>query len=179
VLRKFVALGGMAVVIAIVFVVGDAPSAGACSCTTAKPVMSTFVGRVTSQNGDAFSFVDVVTKSGDNVSDPVIVNIRAGRKPDANGVRMITSCDVAGDQPLIGGVYEVTIDPRFPNVGTCAGSFSLVAAPPAEMTNVAASPDPISESSDSRRPTVAIVLGVALLAIAGGMVFHERRQRTT
>lgn len=141
--------------------------------------MSTFVGRVASKNGDAFSFVDVVTKSGDNVSDPVVVNILAGRKPDKNGVRMMTSCDVAGDQPLVGGVYEVTIDPRFRNVGTCSGSFSLVAAPPAEMTNVASSPDPDSQSSDGRRPTVAIVLGAALLAIAAGMVLHERRQRAT
>ena len=136
--------------------------------------MSTFVGRVASVNGDRFSFVDVVTKTGDNVSNPVVVNILAGRKPDAKGVRMMTSCDVAGNQPLVGGVYQVTVNPLNPQVGTCGGSFSLVEAPPAGAPTVA---DSSESSSKGSRPTVAIILGGVLLAIAAGMAIQGRKQR--
>jgi hypothetical protein len=172
----------MTIVLLTVFFIADAPSAGACSCTTNKPVMSTFVGRVASVNGDSFSFVDVVTTSGDAVSNPVVVNILARRKPDAKGVRTTTSCDVGGDQPLVGGVYRVTVDPLRPSVGTCGGSFSLVEAPPATAatvpglatTNVAGS----SDSQSSSRPTVAIILGGVLLVIAAGMAIQGRRKPT-
>jgi hypothetical protein len=178
VLRKLLAFAAMTIVLATVFVIGDAPSAGACSCTTNKPVMSTFVGRVDSVNGDSFSFVDVVTTSGDAVSNPVVVNILAGRKPDANGRRMFTSCDVGGDQPLVGGVYRVTVDPLRPSVGSCGGSFSLVEAPPAQAETApgVATTNVADSESNSRRPTVAIILGGALLVIAAGMAIQGRKR---
>ena len=172
------AFATLMIVVVTVFVVGDPPSAGACSCVTSQPVMSTFVGRVASAHGDAFSFVDVVTKSGDPVSNPVVVNILAGRKPDAKGMRMITSCDVAGNQPLVGGVYQVTVDPIRPHIGSCGGSFSLVAAPAVETTNVAEAPESSeSESESSSRPTVALAVGGVLLVIAAGMAIQGRKQR--
>ena len=164
VLRRLLAFVTLTILLLIILVVGDAPSAWACSCTT-KPVMSTFVGRVDSVNGDSFSFVDVVTTSGDAVSNPVVVNILAGRKPDAAGNRRFTSCDIAADQPLVGGVYRVTVNPVSPNVGTCGGSYSLVEAPPVQMTE------------SNRRPTVALALGGVLLVVAAGMAIQVRKQR--
>jgi|SRR5688500_2633610 len=169
----------MTIVLTTIFVIGDAPSAGACSCMTRKPETSTFIGRVASANGDSFSFVDVVMKSGANVSNPVVVNIMAGRKPDAKGVRQYNSCDVAGDQPLVGGVYQVTVNPLSPAVNSCVGSFALVEAPPpqAETVQDLATTNVEDSESNSRRPTVAIVLGGVLLAIAAGMAIQGRKQR--
>jgi hypothetical protein len=113
------------------------------------------------------------------VSNPVVVNILARRKPDAKGMRMHTSCDVAGDQPLVGGVYQVTVDPFRPSIGSCGGSFSLVEAPAVEMTNVADTSDvSTSGSESSSRPTVALALGGVLLVIAAGMAIQGRKQRT-
>jgi hypothetical protein len=117
---------------------------------------------------------------GDAVSNPVVVNIAAGRKPDANGRRMFSSCDVGGDQPLVGGVYRVTVDPLRPAVSSCAGSFSLVEAPPAQTATVPdlATTNVAEPGSNSRRPTVAIILGGVLLVIAAGMAIQGRRKPT-
>ena len=180
VLRRLLAFGAITIVLATFFVIGDAPSAGACSCQTNRPVMSTFVGRVDSKSGDAFSFVDVVTTSGDPVSNPVVVNIWAARPPDAKGVRLYNSCDIAGNQPLVGGVYQVTVNPSSPAVNSCGGSFSVVEAPPATAETVPglATTNVAESGSNSRRPTVAIILGGVLLVIAAGMAIQGRKKPT-
>ena len=161
-------------------------AAGACSCMPGdKPVMSTFVGRVESVSGDAFSFVDVVTEAGPKVPGRVLVIIRAARPVNAAGHQEFTSCDVAGDQPAVGGVYRVTVDPAVPGVNDCGGSFSLVEAPPppdprvrqavAAAVDAPAAVPVAAPDDDDYRPTVPIVLGAMLLAIGGGFAISRRR----
>ena len=118
----------------------------------------------------------------------MVVNIRATRPVNAAGHREATSCDVAGDQPVVGGVYRLTVDPELPGVNDCGGWFSLVEAPPPPDPRVrqavafavdapAAVPGAGPNDDNGYRPTVPIVLGAVLFAIGGGFAISRRRAR--
>ena len=183
--RRFIAFGLFALVLSIALVVGDQSAAGACSCIPQKPELSTFVGRVSAANADSFTFVNVVTASGPPVAEGVVVSILARRPVDESGHQRATSCDVARDQPVVGGVYEVITNAVRPSVSSCVGSFTLVEAPPPQprvRQAVAVAVDApgavaVAVDEDGYRPTVPIVLGGVLLAIGAGVALNRRRAR--
>jgi hypothetical protein len=147
-------------------------------------LLSTFVGRVDRATGDSFTFVDVQTKSGPAMPDRVVVEILAARPNDGERFQRFTSCDVVAAQPLVGGVYQVTVDPDVPSINSCVGTFSLVTAPPTSAPSVRQAvaaavdaPAAAPATDDGYRPIVPIVLGGVLLAIGVGVALNRRRAR--
>ena len=156
------AFGMFALILAIALVVGDQSAAGACSCASVSVAMSTIVGEVEGAEGDAVSFVNVMTVAGPTMPDRVVVQIHGRRPSDPAKPLTTTSCDVAFDQPAVGGVYRLTVNPVRPTVSYCGGSVSLVTAPPPTVAN----PAP-ADTDDDGSIASAVAVGGGLAVVAG------------
>ena len=159
-----------ALILAIAIVVGDQSAAGACSCASLSVAMSTIVGTVEQTDGDAITFANVSTLGGPQMSDRVVVQIHGRRSSDPSERRTTTSCDVAFVQPVVGGVYQLTVNPVRPTVSACGGSVHTVTAPPSTI----ASPTPVDADDDSSLPLLPIA-GVAIVAAAAGILVARSR----